>query len=73
MHFSVRTVFHGDRVENSFNMVISGMKQNFTPNVWKANMSGLQIGTSFFLRRLQKMDILNLNPFLAVTCYMELQ
>ena len=57
MHFSVRAVFHGGRVVNSFNMVISGMKQNFTPNIWKAIMSGLQIGTSFFLHRLQKMDI----------------
>ena len=29
MHFSVRSVFHGDRVLVSFNMVISGMKTTF--------------------------------------------
>ena len=33
MHFSVRTVFQSERLLNSFNMAISGMKKHFTPNV----------------------------------------
>ena len=32
----VKTVFQSERVLNIFYMVISGIKHNFTPNVWRA-------------------------------------
>ena len=38
------------RSSYSFKMVISGIKQHFTPKKWIANMSGIQIGTLFFLQ-----------------------
>ena len=33
MHFSVRPVFQGERVPDSFNVIISGIQIYFTPNV----------------------------------------
>ena len=33
MHFYSRPVFHGDFVQDSFKIVILGMKTTFTPNI----------------------------------------
>ena len=35
---------------NSFNMLILGMKKHFTPDIYIANMSGIQRGTLFLLQ-----------------------
>ena len=48
MHFSVRPVFQGERVLDSFNTVISGMKTKFLHLMYKEHISGLNIGTFNF-------------------------